>query len=92
MDFAPSNGFSRKKTDTECNDRSVEEVVEEAADHRDDEVGRGRGTVAARNGLHVGHGVGRGAHAEADEAGGDHRGIVIAAHGVEYDKVGEQGR
>ena len=62
--------FSGEKADAEGNDRGVEEVVEEAADHRDDEVGRGGGTVAAGNGLHIGHGVRRGAHAETNEAGG----------------------
>lgn len=44
-----------------------------------------------RNRTHVSHCVWRCAHPEAADSGNFDGSIVIAAHGVEYDKVGEQG-
>ena len=81
---------SGKKSDAQGDDGGVEKVVEQTADHRDHKVSRGRGSVAAGDRLHIRHRVGGRAHAEADEARGDHRGVIIAAHEREEDEDGEE--
>ena len=75
--------------DVEGDEHRVEEVDEHSAHHGDGKVGHGGGAVLLGDHLHIGHGVGGGAHGEADEAGGHHRRVVIAAHDPEHDEVGE---
>lgn len=46
--------------------------------------------VGAREGFHVGHGVGGGAHAKAAVAGGNHGRIAIGSHHLESDKISKK--
>lgn len=72
-------------------DTGVDKVNEQGTNQRyAEESARGR-TMNGRNSTHVGHCVRRCAHPEAADSGNFDGSIVIAAHSVEYDKVGEQG-
>ena len=66
------------KVDEYRNDKAVDEIREQTAHQRDEQIGLdGRGILVA-HGLHVGHGVGGGTHAEAAGAGNDDGRVVVA--------------
>ena len=68
----------------------TEEVRKQTAYQRDQQIRLDRRGILFAQGLHVGHGVGRRAHAKAADARCNDRSVIVAAHDVENHKVGEQ--
>ena len=78
------------KVDKEGDDQTVEEVRKQTAYQRDQQIRLDRRSILFAQGLHVGHGVGRRAHAKPADARCNDRSVIVAAHDVENHKVGEQ--
>ena len=87
----PLAHLHHRQTEEELDDDGVHDVDEEGPDQGYDKEGLEGVAILAGDGVHVGDGDGSGSHAEAAESGGDHGGIVVAAHDPEDDLVRKDG-
>lgn len=83
--------YLSNKIDKQGDAQAIDEVGKHGADNGDQNIGFYGGGVLFRQHLHIGHGVGSGAHTEAADTGGEDCRVVVSPHDVVDHKIGKGG-